>query len=540
MNKLLLRRHDKSIGICLALLLITLAVFWQASTHEFINFDDLSYVTSNPHVKGGFSRDNVFWAFTTTTEANWHPLTWLSHMADSQLFGLNPAGHHLMNVLFHGANTLLLFHLLFRLTGCHWKSAFVSAIFALHPLHVESVAWVSERKDVLSTLFWLLAIWAYVRYVERRDPLRYTLTLLFFSAGLMAKPMLVTLPLVLLLLDFWPLGRWQRSANVVDHQSCSPRRLVLEKTPFLFLAFASSFITYHVQQKEGAVASLSLLPVYPRVENAFIAYVQYLSKTIWPSRLAIFYPFKFDLPIWQVAGSILLLACVTLLVWRKRRRYPYLFVGWLWYLITLVPVIGFVKVGSQSMADRYTYLPLIGIFIAIAWYFPALFKELRLRGDILAVTAAIILTLYALCAYKQLGYWQNSITLYNHSVSVTSPNSFILDNLASAYLERGRLDEAIEQSKLALTIDPNDYKAHFILGLVYDRQGKTSDALVHYSESVRIKPDYIEALNNLGRILTLQGNYDKALDCFSAILNLDPDNQNAQYNLKFVEQRLEH
>lgn len=465
-------------------------------------------------------------------------------MADFQLFGLNPAGHHMMNVFLHAANSLLLFLLLLRITGRHWQSAFVGALFALHPLHVESVAWVAERKDVLSTLFWLLTIRAYASYVSRPVFLRYVMILLLFSLGLMAKPMLVTLPFVLLLLDFWPLGRWQPFSDGIpatdQRRTLSPFRLVLEKVPFLVLAFISSVITYLVQHKDGAVVSLTLVPIQLRVENAFVSYVRYLGNMIWPSRLAVFYPFRFDLPLWQVAGSVLLLVVVTLLLLRQWRRYPYLIVGWFWYLITLVPVIGFVQVGSQSMADRYTYVPLIGLFIVFAWGAPELLKGCRWRQSILTASAAGILTALALCTYRQLGHWQDSITLYKHSISVTSANRFILDNLASAFLERGRLDEAIEQCNFALKIDPDDYLAHFILGLIYDRQGKTSAAIYHYGEAVRIKPGYIEALNNLGRDLAIAGEYEKARACFLAVLKFDPGNPNARYNLNFIEQRIGH
>lgn len=533
----------RTLLICLALLTVILAVFWQTRTHEFINLDDVPYVTSNPQVKAGLSRAAIIWAFTAITEANWHPLTWLSHMTDCQLFGLDPAGHHLVSVLLHAANSLLLFFLLFRITGRYWQSAFVSALFALHPLHVESVAWVAERKDVLSTLFWLLTILAYAGYVSRPVPRRYLLTLLLFSLGLMAKPMLVTLPLVLLLLDFWPLGRWQPSVDgnspVGQHRSPVPYQFLLEKVPFLFLAIISSIITYLVQHKDSAVVTLTLVPLRLRIENAIVSYVRYLGKMLWPSRLAVFYPYQFNLPLWQVAGFSLLLIVVTLLVLRHRRNCPYLSVGWFWYLITLVPVIGFVQVGSQSMADRYTYVPLIGIFIALVWGVPELLKDCRWRVGILTMAAAIILTVFALVTYKQLGYWQDSITLYNHSLLVTPANTFLQDNLASAYLQKGLLDEAIEHGNLALRIDPGDFKAHFIIGLVYDKKGETPAAIYHYSEAVRIKPAYIVALNNLGRDLAIAGDYEKARAYFLEVLKFDPGNQNAQYNMNYIDGKVE-
>ena len=377
-NKPFILRRD--VLVCLFLIITTFAVYWQVHNHDFINLDDDLYITENDQVQKGLSRESVVWAFTTTHAANWHPLTWLSHMVDFQLYGLNPKGHHLTNVFFHLLNTLLLFFVLQRMTGALWRSGFVAALFALHPLHVESVAWVAERKDVLSTLFWLLTIWAYTWYVERPRRTRYLLTLLTFTLGLMAKPMLVTLPFVLLLLDYWPLGRFQvgqldTALSAPGQASLSTRsvwsqtlRLIWEKAPFFALAAASSIVTFLVQKGGGAVRPWERFPITIRIANGLVSYVKYMGKMIWPSDLAVFYPHPgASLPIWQAVAAGLLLLSISIAAIRLAKNHPYLAVGWLWYLGTLVPIIGFVQVGGQALADRYTYVSLIGLFIIIAW-----------------------------------------------------------------------------------------------------------------------------------------------------------------------------
>ncbi len=532
----------KSLLFSLVLIAITLVVFWQTGTHEFINLDDSGYVTENPHVQAGLNYTSILWAFSATTEANWHPVTWLSHMADCQLFGLNTFWHHLMNVMLHALNAVLLFLTLRHLTGSFWRSAFVAALFALHPLHVESVAWVAERKDLLSSLFWFLTMLAYAAYTKRPAPLRYLLVLTLFSLGLMAKPMLVTLPFVLFLLDYWPLGRWNPIPEDHGTTAQQPRpipnsRLVLEKVPLILLAATSSTITYLAQQKAGAVQSLTRTPLLLRVENAFIAYVRYLGKTIWPTDLAIIYPMEQYLPFWQVACSVLLLLGITLLVVRLGQRHPYGVVGWFWFLGTLVPVIGIVKVGSQSMADRYTYVPLIGLFIIFAWSAPELLQKFRQKKLIMAAAGTAILATLCMCTWRQLEYWQNNITLYRHSISATQPNTIIHNNLGSALYQQGRLDEAIEQDIASLKIDPNNELAHFNLGLVYSRQGYTGLAINQYSEVVRINPDNIKALTNLGSALAMLGNNKMAMDCFEKAARIDSGNLNILKNLDIIRQK---
>jgi hypothetical protein len=405
------KTSDKYWSLCiyLTLALATLAVFWQVLGHDFVNYDDPDYVYRNPNVQSGITLSSIKWAFTTGHAANWHPLTWLSHMLDWQLFGDNPGWHHLTNLFLHIANTLLLFAVLKRMTNALWRSAFVAAAFALHPLHVESVAWVAERKDVLSTLFWMLTIAAYLRYLERPGTGRYLLTLLIFALGLMAKPMLVTLPFVLLLLDYWPLGRFQfgqivksvgqqsrKSLNAFSHWKLS-RHLLLEKVPLFALSAISSIVTFLVQRTAGAVTSVETLPLKLRIANTFVSYLTYIQKMVWPSRLAMFYPYpdKTDL-IWQTVVFALLLLIISLgVIWLMRRR-RYLLTGWLWYLGTLVPVIGLVQVGDQALADRYTYVPLTGLFIIIAWGVPDLIAKWRFRKHALAASAIAVLLAWSI------------------------------------------------------------------------------------------------------------------------------------------------
>ncbi len=380
----------REILICLFLVLATLTVYWQVGNYEFVNFDDDKYIIENFHVQKGLTRDSVIWAFTATHVSNWHPLTWLSHMLDFQLYGLNPSGHHLTNVFFHLVNTLLLFLVLKLMTGALWRSGLVAALFAVHPLHVESVVWVAERKDVLSTLFWMLTLWAYLGYTKRPGVKRYLVILLAFALGLMAKPMLVTLPFVLLLLDYWPLKRIElgqsaiglpaasQPSTIANKPGAQAFRLLLEKTPMFVLAAVSSVVTFIVQKSGGAVGALETYPFKIRMANALLSYVIYLKKMIWPQNLAVFYPHPGQsLPMWQAAGAGLLLVVVSIAVIRAGRRYPYLPVGWLWYVGTLVPVIGLVQVGDQAMADRYTYVSLIGLFIVVAWGVPDVARSWR-------------------------------------------------------------------------------------------------------------------------------------------------------------------
>ncbi len=529
--------------IYLFLILVTLATYWQVCNNEFVNFDDPEYVTENPQVQAGLTLKGIVWAFTTGHALNWHPLTWISHMIDCQLYGLNAQGHHLTNLLFHAVNTVLLFLVFRRMTGAVWQSAFVAVLFAVHPLHVESVAWVAERKDVLSSFFWILTMWTYASYVENPSPYRYLLTLIFFALGLMAKPMLVTLPFVLLLLDWWPLGRTPiaQSGEVKNQrmaESIHPKdrlslnlRLLWEKIPLFFLVAVSSVVIFAAQYKD-AVARLGQFPINIRLANALVSYVAYIVKMIWPTNLAVLYPHPGNtLPNWQVVGAGLLLVCVSgLFIWAAQWR-PYPAVGWLWYIGTLVPVIGIVQVGVQSMADRYMYMPLVGLSIIIAWGVPDFVARWRHRKIWLAIATGVLLLVLMGRTWSQVRYWRDSITLFEHAVNVTANNPVAHYNLGVALAEQGRIAEAIAHYSEAVWINPEYAMAHNNLGVVLDSQGQIKEAMVHYSEALRIKPDFWEAHNNLGTALESQGQITEAIANYSEALRIKPDFWQAHYNL---------
>ncbi len=506
--------------------LIALA-YWPVRHHQFIRFDDDLYVTKNYHVQQGLTGDGIKWAFTTTEGGNWHPLTWLSHMLDVQWFGRDAGAHHLVSILFHLANTLLLFFVLRKMTGAFWRSAVVAALFALHPLHVESVAWIAERKDVLSTFFGLLTLWFYARFARnkmalhpRPSALDYFLALVSFALALMSKPMLVTLPCVLLLLDFWPMGR-------VKWSELRPARSVLlEKLPFFALTVVSSILTFFAQRNTGAMASLEQMAFPQRLGNALVAYVAYLGKMIWPQGLTVLYPIEVW-PLWKILTAMFVLLTVTAMALKWSARRPYLLFGWLWYLGMLVPVIGLVHVGSQSMADRYTYLPLVGIFVALTW---GAFELLRVRlWRVVVATAAILLCTIA--TRSQVGQWRNSETLFRHTLRSTRNNVVIQNNLAAELIERGQLDEAISLLQEALTINSHLANTMSNLGSALERRGQTDEALRLYERSVRLQPKNPEAQNNLGFLLLMRGRSDEALPHFLLSLESRPEFSEPHYNL---------
>jgi tetratricopeptide (TPR) repeat protein len=517
--------------IVLALVLMTLAVYWQGLGNQFVNYDDNEYVIENPHVEGGPTAGNLRWAFNIGYAANWHPLTWMSHMLDCQVHGLKPMGHHLTSILFHAANVVLLFLLLVAMTGSVWRSGFVAALFAVHPLHVESVAWVAERKDVLSTFFWLLTMLAYVGYSRRPGFRRYALVLLAFALGLMAKPMLVSLPLVLLMLDYWPMGRLQ----VVGYRLQGLSRLIIEKLPLFALSAASCVVTFIAQKK--AVVALDTHPLGVRAANAVVAYAEYLVKMVWPSGLAVHYPFVGDLAAWRVVCAVLALVGASVLALRIGSKAPdrrYLAAGWLWYLVTLVPVIGLVQVGGQSMADRYTYIPLIGIFIVIAWGVPDLAARLSRASmaiPALGVSAAVVVLALSACSSRQAGYWKDSLTLWDHAIRVTQNNASAQNHMGLALDKEGRLDEAVVHYSEALRIKPDFAEGHYNLGLALGKQGRLDEAAAQYSEALRIKPDYALAHNNLGLTLASQGRLDEAVAQYYEALRIEPDCAEAHCNL---------
>jgi len=531
-NKRLQIRPD--LLISLFLVIAVLAVYWQVRNHDFINFDDDLYVTINPHVQTGLTLDSIIWAFTSTHAANWHPLTWLSHMLDCRIYGMNPGQHHLTNVLFHILNTLLLFFVFIRMTQDLWQSGFVAALFALHPLHVESVAWLAERKDVLSTFFWMLTLWSYLRYVERSDFNRYLPVLFFFILGLMAKPMLVTLPFVLLLLDYWPLKRF-RLGSSDDGQECRPRSfyfgMVWEKLPLFLLSAGSSVITYMVQKSSGAVSTLAVIPVHVRIGNAIVSYVSYIGKMIWPHNLTVLYPYPKSIINWQVVGAGLLLAAITVVVFRMVKTKPYFAVGWFWFLGTLVPVIGLVQVGLQAMADRYTYVPLIGLFIMVAWGVPDILGNRRYKKKILAVSSAFVLSAFMICTWFQVGKWRNSMTLFQNAADVTENNYVAYEKLGEALAAQGKMDSAIQHYSEALRIRPDFESTYLSMGIALREQGNYDAAIRHFREALRINPNNAIAHNNLGVVLARKGNAIEAGSQFFEAIRINSDYAGAYYNL---------
>jgi tetratricopeptide (TPR) repeat protein len=511
------------------LILLTLSAYWQVRHNAFIRMDDNLYVTENVRVQQGLTWENIGWSFTTTYAGNWHPLTWLSHMLDYELCGLNPAGHHMTNLLLHMANALILFWVLQNMTGFLWRSLFVAALFALHPLHVESVAWIAERKDVLSALFWMLTILAYVRYVERPGRGRYSVVLVCFVLGLLSKPIVVTLPFVLLLLDYWPLGRMEmrRGTNF-------PYRLVFEKASLFLLAFISSALTLFAQWRGGGVGSLKALPLSDRIANALVSYVQYIIKMVWPKDLAVLYPHPIHLPLWQIVGSGLLVGVVTFLILWPGRKHPYLLVGWLWYLGTLVPVIGLVQVGVQAMADRYTYIPSIGLFVMAAYGVPEILKGTRIRKVALSLMASALIILLLFLTRAQVLRWENSPTLFEYTLKVTANNSVIHNNLGVVLLAQGKENEAGGHFIEALRIRPGYADAHCNLGALLAREGRDAEAISHLSEALRLNPGLADAHNHLGAISFRQGNLQEALFQFTETLRLNPDHALAHHNLAFI------
>ena len=486
----------KTILIMLGLTIATLLVYWQVQHHDFINYDDPWYV-GNPIVRNGLSWEGVRWAFQSTMATNWHPMTWLSHMLDFQLFGKQPSGHHLTSLFFHIACTLLLFLTLKEMTATYWRSAFVAAMFALHPLHVESVAWVAERKDVVSAFFWFLTLAVYVEYVKRPARGKYLAALFFYILGLMAKPMVVTLPFALILLDFWPLKRIP-SAELQRHRIWSAiRPLVREKIPFFACSLLSSVITYYVQQKGGAVSSLQIVPVSVRITNAFISYAEYLDKTLWPRELAVFYPYPDTILLSKALGAALIALFISVFAMYSIRRIPYLFVGWFWYLGTLVPVIGLVQVGIQAAADRYTYLPLVGIFLVLSWGVEEVSRMLPYRRVILSACALLLLGHWSVTSWSQVSYWKNDISLFEHALSVTRGNAVAHNNLGGSLAKAGRHDEAMQ----------------------------------HYQEALRINPSYSSAINNVGTQLVRRGQSEEAIQYFRRAIQTNPLNDTAHINL---------
>jgi len=528
-------RYD--VLICLFLAIATLIAYWQVGNHNFLSFDDHLYILHNQHVNNGLSLKSISWAFSFTDISYWHPLTWLSHMLDCQLYGLNPSMHHTTSLIFHIINCLLLFLVFKGMTGAVWKSAFIAALFALHPINVESVAWAAERKNVLSTLFWMLTLLTYGYYSLKPGFYRYFLTLFCFLLGLLAKPMLVTLPFVLLLFDYWPLERLRSSSptNIDRYKKASLLHLILEKLPFFLLAGASIYISSLSAQQHEIVVSTESVSMKLRVANALVSYVKYIGKMIWPKNLAVYYPYPESIPFWKVAGAALFLVCVSILVFRALRSKPYLVVGWLWYIGTLVPAIGLIQLGLwPSIADRFAYVPLIGLFVVIAWGVPDLVARWRYKKIVLATTATALLLIFTAATWFQNKYWTNNVALFKHSLDVTNDNDVAHQKLGEALAAQGKTDEAVRHYYEALRIKPDLVAAHLNLGAALREKGKINEAVEHFSMALRAEPDCAEAYYELGVTLEKQGNFDGAEKHYIKALRIKPDYAKAHNNLGIV------
>jgi len=528
---------------------ISLAVFGQTIRYQFVNFDDDLYVYNTPAIQSGLTLKGIAAAFINQHAHNWHPLTTISHMLDCQLYGLNAGGHHATNVILHTIAVLLLFWVLEQMTGAIWRSALVAALFAVHPLHVESVAWVSERKDILSAVFFFLMLLAYSRYARAPSVIRYLAVLVLFAAGLMSKPMLVSAPIILLLLDYWPLRRFEQpslikgktKASESDKQRRKIRRLYLEKIPLFVLSAAACILTFVLQKRTAG--AIPPLPFLWRIQNAFVSYVIYVWKTLWPARLAVFYPHPNDtLAFWEVIFAILLLLAITAAVIVFRKQRPYLLTGWFWYLIMLIPVIGIIQVGEQGHADRYTYLPYVGLFVAVVWFAIGVATVRRSKPRVAVITGAAVSIILALAwvAFVQTSYWRNSEALWTHALAVTSDNDVAHNNLGYLCNDRGDLDQAISHFESAVRIrsgkrDPHyDLASAFVqmnLGDALARKGRSDEAMVHYDEAIRLQPNYGDAYYNRGTVLFAKGRVDEAIADWAKALEMHPNDADAHTSL---------
>lgn len=540
-----IEKHAVVLG--LILVLASLVVYNPAAHYPFINFDDDHYITDNPHVNQGLSRNSIEWAFRTTAEANWHPLTWLSHELDSQLFHLNPAGPHSVNVLLEAMNVWLLFLVLLEATGLIWRSWMVAALFALHPINVESVAWVSERKNLLSMFFFLVALAAYRWYTQKPSLGRHSLVTTLFALGLMAKPQVITFPFVLLLWDYWPLERMRSRPSPTTSSSSDAStpglplsKLVLEKLPLLALSVASALITLKAQAAGGAIRTIEQVTMPVRLANAAVSYARYLEKAFWPSHLSVMYPYLWSWhPLWPLALSILVLAIVSGFVFAVPRRY--LLVGWLWFLGTLVPMIGLVQVGGQAMADRYAYLPLIGLFLMVSWGAAEIVEDQRWPTAIPAIAALIVFTSLAVTARRQLGYWSDNLTLWSHAIAVTGPNYQAQEHLGKALADQNRMEEAALHFRLGIAIDDRDPVGHFNLAVDDQFQGRIQQAIAGYKITLRLNPDAklrSQALNNLAMAYHQLDNDSLAETTYKAAVEADPDDQRTWLGMGLVEVKL--
>jgi tetratricopeptide (TPR) repeat protein len=559
------------------LLVLSLCAYWGVQDHEFIELDDHPAITDNAHIQHGLSLSSIRWAFTTAYYDYWHPLPWLTHMIDWQPYGKNAGGHLLTNLILHMLNAVLLFAALTCMTGCKWRSALVAALFAVHPINVESVAWVVERKNVLSTLFWMLTMWSYILYSRSPNPLRYVGMLMIFITGLTAKPMLVTLPFVLLLIDFWPLKRLRAESRLQmsDDTPIKDRfptqsllQLVLEKVPLLVLAIACSYLIYAIVNSTNALYSWESFPLDQRIANALVSYVSYMGKLFWPAHLAVYYPLVKEIPFWKVASSAILIGAISAGAVRLFTRQPYVLIGWLWFLGTMLPVIGIIQTGSQSMADRFAYIPSIGLFIALVWGWADVAQRHRSGFTALSIMAIIVIASLLLVTRRQVGYWKNDITLFEHTLKVTSNNFLIHNNLGAALLNQGKKQEALahftksveinpgfslalcnlgtvagndgdlggaeKKFSEALRADPSSIRAHMGLALVNELRGNDSGAVDHYLRVIQIRNDYWQAYLRLGVVWCRAGDFDKAINPLRNAVRINPDAAEAYQYLGLI------
>ena len=528
LNKINISNGRQKLIIYVVLATVTLAVYWQVSQFDFITLDDHIYVTLNRHIQSGITLDGFRWAFVTTYAEFWHPLTWLSLMFDYHVHGLNAGGYHLTNLILHILSTLLLFWLFNRMTGAIWKSAFVAALFAFHPLHVESVAWVSERKDVLSGFFCMLTLCLYVYYTEKPAIKRYLLVLFSFAGALMSKPIVVTLPFVLLLLDYWPLKRFEsKKGNLILFQ-------FREKMPFFVFSAVFSIITFYAKPS----VPVKRFPLSFRLANAPVSFVTYLEKTFWPLDLAVFYPFPFQIQIWKVVFASLLILIISTAVIVAVKHLPYLFVGWLWYAIILLPVIGIIQVGNHAMADRYTYLPSVGIAVMLAWGMPLLFPREDIRKKFLFPAGISFLAIMALLAWQQCGYWKNSFKLFSHALSVTKNNYLAHNSIASALSNEGKNKEAIYHYNHSISIEPNYILTYINKGVIYTKLGQYQLAIENFNEAIRRNPDNAEAYYKRGLTYDKLGQYQRAIEDYNKAIRLKPDNDDVYIDRGIIYTKL--
>jgi protein O-mannosyl-transferase len=526
------------VGVSIFLVAITWAVFGQTLGHQFINYDDPLYVLDNGHVRAGLTWRGITWAFTHVHSQNWHPLTTMSHMLDCQLFGVNPGAHHLVNVFFHSVAAVLLFILLAQITdgpsrtGRIWLSGFVAAVFAIHPLRVESVAWISERKDVLSGVFFMLTLIAYAAYTRKQSIGRYLTMSILFACGLMSKPMLITTPVVLLLLDYWPLNRSQRS-GVGSQKRWTIWMLMVEKIPLFGLAIGSCVATLWAQN--FALGSTQFLPLKWRITNALFSYFEYVRQMFWPVDLIPFYVHPENrLELWRLSIAVIVLIALTAIAFKRRRKNPYLIVGWFWYLVMLIPVIGIVQVGLQGRADRYTYLPQIGLEIALVWLIWDLTKSWRQQKIILIAASVVVVGTLSILSWKQTTHWRDTETLWRHTLVVTPDSDVAHAGLGGILFVRGQIDESINHYEAALRLRDGNTAAHFGLGRALAAKQKTDAAIFHFQKALSIQPDYIGASNDLGVMLASKGEIKEAIAAWQQSLSFDPDNADAANNIAWV------